>query len=346
VRGRTAAYRGGAPGGTGHPHPTPTPPPTHQRPENLRGPPRRPIPVSDPRDRREAHAVFRHRPSGRTRARSGNGHPDGRHPRSHREVLDRHAGGRERARPRRTRLAHRGRRPAGADPAHGLEQLVYSLRSRHGRASARGRRCHAGQRHGRFRLPVRQYRRLLDETARRGPPARSTGHDPPEREVPGHPRHGRVHPWPRPQGRDLHLARTLDLRRLHGQLRLRGTGRPAIRGLGIRLPEVRLVLLRRGRHRRGTGTVDPPLPDHGRSPARTAPGHRPEPVPVRHGQRVGMGRTGRPLLAHHRRPGRSQSSLATLRRFKKWSPLGASWEEEFPSSLIPGSHYFIGTETS
>ncbi|MCK7490874.1 MAG: hypothetical protein MZW92_03085 [Comamonadaceae bacterium] len=76
--------------------------------------------------------------------------------------------------------------------------------------------------------------------------------------------------------------------------------------MGLRLPEVRLVLVRRrrqGQERRGAPEALPArCSDILAAPAAR---HRPQPLPVRHGQRLGVGRRGRrPQLAHGRRPRR------------------------------------------
>ena len=82
----------------------------------------------------------------------------------------------------------------------------------------------------------------------------------------------------------------------------------AVRRLGLRLPQVRLVQLRPDRRRATAaaasrpGNVQKPYRGHagraGQGPAR----HHLQPLPVRHGQRVGVGRGGRrQQLAHDRR---------------------------------------------
>ena len=68
----------------------------------------------------------------------------------------------------------------------------------------------------------------------------------------------------------LHLARAADLRGLRRQLPARGAGRPAVRRLGLRFPEVRLVLLRqRGQDGNGPRRDEEALPADGRPPARS-----------------------------------------------------------------------------
>ena len=72
------------------------------------------------------------------------------------------------------------------------------------------------------------------------PRGRHHSHQPP---LPGHEGDDRPHPRPRAQGRHLLLARAVDLRAPHRQLRTRGAGREDLRRLGLRLPQVRHVLL-------------------------------------------------------------------------------------------------------
>ena len=93
----------------------------------------------------------------------------------------------------------------------------------------------------------------------------------------------RLHPSPRPAGRHLHLAGADHLRRLHRRLPARGAGRPAIRRVGLRFPQVRLVLV--------PGVAGPPgaLPQDVGVSQEAAPRHRAELLPVRQRRRVEMG---------------------------------------------------------
>ena len=80
--------------------------------------------------------------------------------------------------------------------------------------------------------------------------------------------------------------------------------------VGIRLPEVRLVLVRQYRQRLAQYAAEEPRPrrpaealsEDGRDSREARPRRRVEPLPVRHGRRVEVGaRDGRPKLAHRRR---------------------------------------------
>ena len=67
---------------------------------------------------------------------------------------------------------------------------------------------------------------------------------PAQHPLPRHAGPDRLYPRQRAQGGHLHLARPVDLRRFRRGLPARGPGRPAVRRVGFRLPQVRLVLLR------------------------------------------------------------------------------------------------------
>ncbi len=57
-------------------------------------------------------------------------------------------------------------------------------------------------------------------------------------------------------------SRTLDLRRMRGQLQVRRAGRPELRQVGVRLSQVRLVQLRRHREGQHPGRLHEALPGH------------------------------------------------------------------------------------
>ena len=78
-----------------------------------------------------------------------------------------------------------------------------------------------------------------------------------------------------------------------GSLRTRGPGRRAVRRMGLRFPEVRLVFLRQDRRGQEPRGIPETLPVDQRDPERTAAGHRPQPLPIRHGRRLGLGKGGR-----------------------------------------------------
>ena len=159
------------------------------------------------------------------------------------------------------RFAHRRRRPLGADAAHGLEQLVHLDEQRQRQDHARRGRRHGRQRHDQSRLHVREHRRLLDgQPQREGAPSRATPKAGSTRTaLSRHEGAGRLHPSPRPEGRALHLARPDHLRRLRRQLSARGPGRPALRRVGFRFPQVRLVLLWKRRRRGRPGPLEETL---------------------------------------------------------------------------------------
>ena len=102
-----------------------------------------------------------------------------------------------------------------------------------------------------------------------------------------------------------------------GRLPARGARRPALRRVGLRFPEVRLVLLRQHRQRdKSLAELQKPYRLISGILRRAAARHRLQPLPVRHGQRLGMGPRGRrQQLAHRRRSGghrrRRQRSSAT-----------------------------------
>ena len=96
-----------------------------------------------------------------------------------------------------------------------------------------------------------------------------------------------------------------DLRGPRRRVPARGAGRRPVRRVGLRLPEVRLVLVRRDR-RQGAERRGPPeaVPADGRDPEAPAPRRRPQPLPVRDGEGLGVGARGRrPQLADRGRPG-------------------------------------------
>ena len=99
-----------------------------------------------------------------------------------------------------------------------------------------------------------------------------------------------------------------------GSLPARGAGRQAVRRLGFRFPEVRLVLL--WQHCRGQerpANAAEALHSDGRAAERATPRHRLQPLPVRHGRRLEVGRRGRRAeLANRRRPG-LRTALASSR---------------------------------
>ncbi len=153
------------------------------------------------------------------------------------------------ARPGPARVPDRLRRHAGAHPAHGLEQLVCLGKSRDRPDHARGGGRHGRQRHDRPRVHVRQHRRLLVGEAGvsgRVPPGAAARHARPRERQPALPRYEgahRVYPCEGAEGGHLHVARPADLRQARRRLAARAAGRGAVRGLGIRFPEIRLVLL-------------------------------------------------------------------------------------------------------
>ncbi len=74
---------------------------------------------------------------------------------------------------------------------------------------------------------------------------------------------------------------------------------PAVCRVGLRFPQVRLVLVLG--HRAGTGRTPGALPQNLGDPQATAPRHGAEPLPVRQGQRLAVGQgSGREQLAHGR----------------------------------------------
>ena len=105
----------------------------------------------------------------------------------------------------------------------------------------------------------------------RGEPRDAERHDQRQRPFPRHEGPDRLHPRQGPQGRHLHLARPDDLRRVTSRAWQHEEQDVApLRRVGLRLPEVRLVLLRRrrqGAERRGAPEA---LPAHQRHPGRSS----------------------------------------------------------------------------
>ena len=127
--------------------------------------------------------------------------------------------------------------------AHGVEQLEQVRLQRQRDADQGGRRRDGLVRPEGRRLPVRRDRRLLAGVARRerddrARPGALQGRDEGA---------GGLRPLEGPEVRRLLGRRRAHLRGAPGQQRLRGGGRPPVRGVGRGLPEVRLVQHRRRR---------------------------------------------------------------------------------------------------
>ena len=130
------------------------------------------------------------------------------------------------------------------------------------------------QRHGRRRLPVREHRRLLDERRRStsdpkrvGPLRDAEGNILPNKHFPDMKAlTDYIHAKGLKAGH-LHLAGAAHLRGFRGRLRARGAGRAAVRRLGLRFPEVRLVLAtaRWRKSDKSLDDVEEALPSDGRS---------------------------------------------------------------------------------
>ena len=214
--------------------------------------------------------------------------------------------GPERARARDAHGDARRGRHARAHAPDGLEQLERLRRRRHRGEGEGGGGRDGRKRPRRPRLVLREHRRLLAEPPRRaggqdahGPRARGRRHDQPQRALPLDEGPCRLHPRQGPARRPLLLPGPDDLRRLRGQLDARVPGREDVCGLGLRLPQVRLVQLWEGRLRRWPRPRALPLPHDGQGAARAGPRHPLLPLPVRHGQRLRLGRDGvGQLLAH------------------------------------------------
>ena len=99
------------------------------------------------------------------------------------------------------------------------------------------------------------------------------------RPLPRHEGHDRLHPSPRAAGRHLHLAGPGDLRRPHRRLSARGAGRPAVRRVGLRFSQVRLVLILH--QDTGAGRQPRTLPQDVGTAEKAAPRHRLQPLPGR-----------------------------------------------------------------
>ena len=135
------------------------------------------------------------------------------------------------------------RRP-GQDPADGLEQLEQVRLQRERTDDPRDRRRHGVERHEGRRLPLREHRRLLAWRARR------EGFHPPARRAFSvrHEGAGGLRAFEGPEVGHLFGCGLENLRRQARQPRLRIPGRADVRGVGHRLPQVRLV-----RHQRPQG---------------------------------------------------------------------------------------------
>ena len=224
----------------------------HQRAVGLRREARPPLPLSHSGDRRSPHAIQRARPAVRPDARLRHRHPPRDHHRPHPSRIPDGDCRDQRPGPRRTRLPHHRRRHAGPDPADGLERLVHVLRKAERRPHAQGGRHHDPVGSGGPWLRLREHRRLVDGEAgvvrsrRAGPGAGRARHDQREWPLPGHEGDDRLHPRTRPEGRPLHVPGPAHVRGVLRLVRTRGAGRGPLRGVGVRLPQVRLVLVRRG----------------------------------------------------------------------------------------------------
>ena len=105
-----------------------------------------------------------------------------------------------------------------------------------------------------------------------------------------------------------------DLCRPRRRLAARRAGRRAVRRVGFRFPEIRLVFLRQDREGQEPGGIPEALPPDQRDPQETAAGHRPQPLPVRYGKCLGMGEAGRRQQLAHRRATWAALSKRSARR--------------------------------
>ncbi len=191
---------------------------------------------------------------------------------------------------RRCRFSRLAQRRPGAHAAHGLELLESVRLQRQRDADPPGHRRHCQQRDEGRRLRVRRHGRLLADDARRlgrdrrGPSTFRVRDEGP----------GRLCPQPRLEARALLRRRNSDLRQSTRQQVLRGGRCAPVRGLGSRLPQVRLVQ-HRWHDRAGGLRQDAPRPRRGRATDRL--------LDLRVGQQSAMalGTRYRTPLAHDRR---------------------------------------------
>ncbi len=143
-----------------------------------------------------------------------------------------------------------------------------------------------------------------------GPAAGPRRPHPDQPQVPRHEGDGRLHPRQGPAGRPVQQPRPQPPAAGTRPATSTSWTTPAVRRLGVRLPEVRLVQLRRDRQE-AQADVQPegrpghrpaPLRRHAGRPAAAGPGRPLQLLPVRHGRRLDVGRPARrQLLADDRR---------------------------------------------
>ncbi len=183
----------------------------------------------------------------------------------------------------------RRRRPR-PDPAHGVEQLEQVRLQRVRDAHQGGRRRARGERDEGRGLPVRGDRRLLAGEPGRHGPDRGRPRALPLRDQGGR----RLRPLEGPQVRHLLGRGHDDLRQAAGLEGPRGAGRPDVRRVGRRLPQVRLVPHGRAGHPRLLREDEPRAP-------RERPAHRLQHLRVGRDEALALGPGHRSPLARDRR---------------------------------------------